>query len=211
MDKNGFDFSRNELKGLSYSFIILTIAFSMFFVKTTEDLFFVIPATMLAVALSFTFRQLANKFVANLFGYWAEFQIFWVGLVTAILVAIGGAIFTAPGNVLIYGDGVSKKRNGLICSSGILMNLALSVLFLCLGLLVKYSIIIIDVSLLNNLMLFFKICFISNVSLALFSSFPIGNFDGSGIFKWNPIIWVVFFALILIVFGYGFLFFNTIL
>ena len=190
MNMKRFDFSKNEIKDLLVTFIVLTISFSILCSEDFNEIPFMIPIVMIGVGLGTIFHETTVKMLAMRFKYWAEFKTFLPGLFLAILTSFGGFVFSAPGSVYIYGN-ATEKENGLICLSGILANLILAILFFALTVLVKTKGIIInglDHEILFNIV---SIGFLANSSMAFFNSFPFGNMDGSAVFRWNPIIWFI--------------------
>ena len=145
---------------------------------------------MIGVGLGFILHELAHKFAALHYGYWAEFQIWMPGLFISLISSFFGFIFAAPGAVVIYGNSMSKKVNGIISIVGPITNILIAVIFL-LALLnfgIFASLNQVTLVYLANI---FYLGFSVNAFLALFNLLPIAVFDGKKVFDWNPIIWVV--------------------
>ena len=202
MNMKRFDFSKNEIKDLLITFIVLTISFSILCSEDFNEIPYLIPIVMIGVGLGSVIRETAVKMTATYFSYWAEYKTFLPGLVLAIFTSFGGFVFSAPGSVYVYGN-ATDKEDGLICLSGILSNILLTLLFFGLAVLIKTQEIVING--LSNELLFniFAIGFLVNGSIAFFNSFPFGNLDGSAVFRWNPIIWLIVIAFILFVIWQG--------
>ena len=89
----------------------------------------------LTVGIGFIFHEMAHKFTAIRYGYWAEFRKDNSMLLIAIvLAALVGFVFAAPGATVIYtgsadGRGLSRSQNGIIAASGPVVNLFLCGIF----------------------------------------------------------------------------------
>lgn len=152
------------------------------------------------VGLSFVFHELAHKFTAIKFGYWAEFRKSTQMLLVAIVVAVvTGIVFAAPGATLINTAGreMSKKENGIISVAGPLINIILVLPFIA----VLFAGIIFsggNADLLNNiftlpgfLVQLGMVGFMVNAMLAFFNMLPVGPLDGRKILAWNPVIFIL--------------------
>ncbi|WP_245618649.1 hypothetical protein [Methanogenium cariaci] len=78
---------------------------------------------------AFILHEMAHKFTAMKFGYYAAFRkdngMLLMGVALAALV---GVVFAAPGATVIYGQpgrDMSKKENGIISVAGPVVNLCL--------------------------------------------------------------------------------------
>ena len=86
---------------------------------------------LLTVGIGFILHEMAHKFTAIKFGYWAEFRKDNTMLLFAVLLAaLVGFVFAAPGATVIYsnsatGQGLTKRENGIISASGPVVNLLL--------------------------------------------------------------------------------------
>lgn len=208
-------FSRIELNHLAICWIVLGLCFSIgvFFNKygdpftTTLTNFFVrLAAVLIAIGAGFVLHEIAHKAVAQRYGCWAEFRIWFPGLVTAILTAIlsfGTFLFFAPGAVhSLPTRELTRKEQGFISASGPVANMALAVLFLILYLL-RHSF-----GLAGDIMVNFDIFglsfksypynvftglgrlgFLLNLWLAAFNLIPFGPLDGAGVYRWSRVVW----------------------
>lgn len=171
---------KREMWEILKAWLIISVAFTIilsspFFNKITLQgvlIYFVI--SLLTVGLGFLFHELAHKIVAQKYNCEAEFKADNLMLLLALGMSFLGFVFAAPGAVHIKGY-INKVQNGIISLSGPLMNLILALVFLP-------GMILIDQGLLG---LFFLYGFIINSWLGLFNMIPVGNFDGSKIYKWN--------------------------
>jgi Zn-dependent protease len=75
-------------------------------------------------------HELAHKFTAMRFGYWAEFRKDnQMLLIAVVLAALAGVVFAAPGATVVYGDRIGRRENGLISAAGPATSLALALGF----------------------------------------------------------------------------------
>lgn len=186
-----FKITKKEFKDIFIAFVIISLGFSILYSnRDTNAFLFILPIVMIGVGLGFILHELAHKFAALHYGYWAEFQIWIPGLFISLISSFFGFIFAAPGAVVIYGNSMSKKVNGIISIVGPITNILIAVIFL-LALLnfgIFASLNQITLVYLSNI---FYLGFSVNAFLALFNLLPIAVFDGKKVFDWNPIIWVV--------------------
>ena len=143
---------------------------------------FLILVSLLTVGPGFVFHELSHKFVAQRYGYWAEFRMWPMGLLLALFTSLFGLIFAAPGATYISGTNISQKENGRISLAGPLTNVAIALLFFPLG---GSSSVLLQV-----------IGFVGvrvNVLLAAFNMLPLGPLDGTKVMRWNLAIWALVF------------------
>jgi Zn-dependent protease len=187
-------FSSIEIRDIIIAWLALGLAFS--FVVTPGGAFaflgggvsllgaaYLIGISLVTVGTGFVFHELSHKFVAQRYGYWAEFRMWTFGLVLAILTSFLGVIFAAPGATYISGTNISQAQNGKISLAGPLVNVVIAAIFLPALLLGKG--IFLDLGIVGVRI---------NVFLALFNMLPIGPLDGSKVFRWNLPLWAVIFV-----------------
>lgn len=99
---------KSEIIDLALSLVALTIAFSVLGAKGIPEMeiFFV---SAVGVGTGFLLHELAHKFVAQRYGYWAEYQANYFGLVAVVAMAFMGFIFAAPGAVMISRDPAASR------------------------------------------------------------------------------------------------------
>ncbi len=155
---------------------------------------------LLTVGIGFILHEMAHKFTAIKFGYWAEFRKDNIMLLFAVLLAaLVGFVFAAPGATVIYsnsatGQGLTKRENGIISASGPIVNLLLCIPF---GVLVLLSASLTGFSsiLLAQIGIFgIQI----NAMIAAFNMIPVSILDGRKVMAWNI---PVFTLLIIASFG----------
>lgn len=188
--------SECERKDLGIAWLALALAFTLALVGGfsatgvhlgTAALFFLL--SLITVGVGFVLHELAHKFTAMRYGYWAEFQKDNQMLLVAVaLAALVGVVFAAPGATMIYGPTLSKKENGVISVAGPVTNLLLAIPF---GLLVIGGMMF-DLG--WFVILVGAVGVKINAMLAAFNMLPIGPLDGKKVLAWNPIIFIVVIA-----------------
>jgi Zn-dependent protease len=196
-------FSAREVRDILISMFVIAIIFAYIlsrgYLSSGTELFLnnfivLIPALLISVGLGFVLHELAHKFVAIRYGFYAEFRMWVEGLIFALFTAFAlGFVFVAPGAVYIHGNQISKEQNGKISIAGPLVNIVLALIFLSMIPLISHNPN-------PNIWEFeFQVIvtygFIINSILAAFNLIPLGIFDGAKILRWNPLIWVLTFAL----------------
>lgn len=191
--KVGLQFSGTEIRHLAIATGLLTLAFGL----STQNITFwnftdaslmgltvSVFVSFFAVATGFLLHEMGHKFVAQRYGCWAEFRYNMIGLIIALGMALMiGWMFAAPGAVYIRGN-ISKRENGIISLAGPLTNLILAVLFLPLlyaGMVTGMGILV---------YIGFYGMFI-NFFLGAFNMIPVMPFDGSKIWAWNPMVYIL--------------------
>lgn len=207
--------TKKERKDLLIAWIAISLAFTFIYVRyqvTVETfvLFFVI--SIFTVGVGFLLHELAHKFVAMKYGYWAEFRKdAQMLLIALVLAAIVGVVFAAPGATMIYappGRTMTREESGRISFAGPVTNLLLCIPFLLLtiaGAALGYpylggvlSYVVFTVGMVGLSV---------NSMIAFFNLLPISVLDGKKILAWNPAAFIVAIVLslglILLSFDYG--------
>jgi Zn-dependent protease len=192
--------SATELRDLLLSLIALIIAFSILGEKRLPG-YEMVLITAVGVGTGFLLHELAHKFVAMHYGYWAEYRANNMGLILAVVMAFAGFIFAAPGAVMItrssypgefYSqDSISQekltkqfKREELYISlAGPLTNISLVAIFFVLLVSGVFGDSLWTRA--ANFALFI------NLILASFNLLPVGPLDGKKIFNSNRLVWAV--------------------
>lgn len=179
-----------ERRDLLIAWAAIAVAFSLLYVRGTINpgafvLFFAV--SLLTVGVGFVLHELAHKFAAMHFGYWAEFRKDNTMLIVAvILAALAGVVFAAPGATVIYGS-TTKRENGIISAAGPVTNLALCAVFYALflagGIVGEYILVLIG---LMGVQI--------NAMIATFNMLPVSVLDGKKVLAWNPAVFAVLFA-----------------
>jgi Zn-dependent protease len=179
-----------EWRDLAIAWFAITLAFTLIFRwagMLLTDFILVFLISSLTVGVGFIFHELAHKFTAMHYGYWAEFRKDNLMLLVAVVMAaLAGFVFAAPGATVIYGSNLSRRENGWISASGAITNLLLAIPFIALALLGRDLLPIIGV-------MGWKV----NAMLASFNMLPVGPLDGKKVLAWSP---GVFLLLIVVAF-----------
>ena len=94
--------------------------------------------TLLVIGTAFLGHELAHKFTAQRYGAWAEFKLWTLGAVMALVFAAippGTFVFAAPGAVYVasrssyLGGDVDRRTSGLISLMGPLVNIGFAGIF----------------------------------------------------------------------------------
>lgn len=189
--------SSQEMKDLFISLIALVIAFAVLIGGRAVPGWQLLAIITVGVATGFLLHEMAHKFMAQHFGYWAEYRANMMGLAFAVLASFAGFIFAAPGAVMIRKTQLPadfimqnsfareelnrdlKKETLWISLAGPLTNVALAVLFFLL---------LIGTSGLSAQAANFAI--FVNLTLAGFNFLPFGPLDGKKVFDSSRKIWL---------------------
>ena len=193
---------RRELIALITAWIVLGVSFStryMFAGWFSNPIAFleVFLLTMLVIGTGFLGHELAHKFTAQRYGAWAEFRLWTIGAIMALVFAAippGTFVFAAPGAVYIasrstyIGDAMDRKTNGIISLTGPLVNIAAAGIF---GLAyVGLSAAGIRAFVINGFNFLPWAIFI-NLWLGAFNMIPFFILDGQKVLTWNRTIWAL--------------------
>ncbi|MDD3574873.1 MAG: peptidase M50, partial [Methanospirillum sp.] len=123
-----------ERRDLLIAWLALSAAFTLAMVWGQRfdllniGLFFII--SLITAGIAFIIHEMAHKFTAMKYGYWAEFQMNSMMLVVAVaMAALAVVVFAAPGATLIYGNSISREENGKISIAGPVSNLIMIIPF----------------------------------------------------------------------------------
>jgi len=191
--------SPRERFDLIIAWIVISIAFTIMFKNNflvdgkivIGMLGIIFLVSLLTAGIAFVFHELAHKFSAMKFGYYAEFRKdTYMLLMSVVLAALVGVVFAAPGATIIYAhQGLNKRENGIISASGPATNLLLCIPFFVL--LVAGTAM--GVSGISGLFLIMagSMGLSINAMIAFFNLLPISILDGKKVFEWNPAIFVL--------------------
>lgn len=187
--------TRRERSDLLIAWIAISIAFSLIFIRggvTLEAFLVFLLISMVTVGIGFILHEMAHKFTAMRYGYWAEFRKDNLMLLVAVaMAALVGVVFAAPGATVIYGTYITREQNGKISAAGPAVNLVLCAVFAILsGVAGLLSIPLLSLTGMVGLQV--------NAMIAAFNMLPVSVLDGKKVLAWNP---AVFAVLIVAAFG----------
>lgn len=189
-------FSKQEKIDLSISIIVLTLIISFMYSRpniTMDKLLLFIPIAFVTVGLGFILHELGHKFVAQKYGFYAEFRRSDKGLMLGIVTALMGFLFFAPGAVMIGSPTgiISEEENGKISIAGPIVNIILALIFLGIQISIQPLVTLSNIDMMVYLYFLSVIGFNINSFLALFNLLPIPPLDGSKVISWNLPIWLI--------------------
>jgi Zn-dependent protease len=191
-------FTAREVRDILISMLVIAVIFAYLINgrNINENLIVLVPALLISVGLGFVLHELAHKFVAVRYGFFAEFKMWLEGLILALAMAfLIGFVFVAPGAVYIHGEHISREQNGKISIAGPVVNILLALFFLGLTPFITKNPSDIWGFVYANIVVY---GFIINSILAAFNLLPLGIFDGAKVLRWNPIIWGITFTVSII-------------
>ncbi len=111
-----------ERSDLLVAWLAISIAFSLIFIRggvTLETFLVFLIVSLFTVGIGFILHEMAHKFTAMRYGYWAEFRKDNLMLLVAVVMAaLVGVVFAAPGATVIYGAYITREQNGKISAAG---------------------------------------------------------------------------------------------
>lgn len=196
-------FSGIEVRDIIVAWLALGVAFTIaisgrsFGSTSFGGLEAVLATSLITVGSGFVLHELSHKFVAERYGFWAEFRVWPMGLLLALVTSFIGFIFAAPGATYISGMNISQAENGKISVAGPLTNIAVAIAFL-------------PLVFLGGSPTGFWVGLGSegvsiNIFLALFNMLPVPPLDGAKVFAWNKLRWAAVFLPLALLFVYLFL------
>ena len=187
--RGGISFSKRELRDLAVAWVALGAAFTIFIDRSIAEAAMrgtVDPSTaalalgvsLATVGVAFLLHELAHKVVAVRFGQVAAFKADYGMLFLAVMSALAGFLFAAPGAVVHRGR-ITARENGLIALAGPVTNIGLAAVFLplmlfgpgLLGLVGQRGVSI-------------------NLLLAGFNMIPYGPLDGKKVIGWSKSVYL---------------------
>ncbi|MDD1682139.1 MAG: peptidase M50 [Methanoregula sp.] len=189
--------TRREGADLVIAWMAISISFAIIFLRSIgrADIFtalLFLGVSLLTVGIGFVLHEMAHKFVAIRYGFWAEFRKDNIMLVVAVaLAALVGVVFAAPGATVIYdinGRGISREQNGWISASGPIVNLLLCIPFA--GLLVSGGAG--AASLTGSIITIIGLVGLQvNAMIAAFNMLPVSVLDGRKVADWNIAVFLI--------------------
>ncbi len=198
-------FTSQEIRDIIISSLVISGLFAYIFSRGSHDLLSVLiylfPIMIVAVGLGFLLHELAHKFVAIRYGYFAEYKMWINSLIFSVIIAVlAGFIVALPGAVYVY-NVESKEDNGKISIAGPITSLVLAGIFL---LLMQFTFFP------PLLQILFSIGFFINSFIAFFNMLPIWELDGRKVLEWKPILWLLTTGITFVLFVYSLNLWNKI-
>lgn len=189
-----FTFTRKEIRDLIIAFIVLSICFAISNVGLDlNGIISLLPIVMVGVGLGFILHEVGHKFMSMQYGYEAEFELWPLGLLIALVTAFLGFVFAAPGSVKTYAEDMSDEIIGKITIAGPTTNIGLAIFFIIIAALIyPFST---NGGISHMIYLICTVGFSVNSFLAAFNLLPFYSLDGTKVMKWNVGVWIVAFAI----------------
>jgi len=206
--------SRTELAHITVAFVVLTACLviilsghSFLESGTLASIISPVPIYWFVIALAaaltgFIAHEMAHKFVARRLGYWAEFRMWPMGLLLALISSAGGLLFAAPGATMVQGmDPRDVQGWGQTGVAGPITNLLFATVFYVgsVGTVLLHS------------GLFAPLLFLAmiNTLFATFNLLPFGLLDGAKVYRWGVGRWLVVFIVSAAFFGLAYIAFYS--
>ncbi|MFB6312027.1 MAG: metalloprotease [Salinirussus sp.] len=185
----GVRFTRREVLDLAAAWIALSVAFAIFLNPGLAPALLrgggvdpaiigaALAAAGLTVGIGFLLHELGHKLLAVHYDQVAVFRANYGMLALAILAALAGWLFAAPGAVHHRGR-LTDRQRGLIALAGPATNVGLAIAFLGLAVLP------------GALSGLGRLGVLVNVFLAGFNMLPVGPLDGRTVLGWSPVVYV---------------------
>jgi len=190
--------TRREEADLFIAWLAISLAFAIIKIApygilrplqqvTAATALVIFAIALLTVGIGFILHEMAHKFTAIRYGYWAEFhKDNSMLLIAVVLASLVGFVFAAPGATVIYtnpyeGRGLTREENGKISAAGPATNLLLCIPFAALyvlggGLSAAGGSLLAILGLAGIQI---------NAMIAAFNMLPFGPLDGRKIWDWN--------------------------
>ena len=176
-------YSRIELQEIGISVLVLSVAFTILLSRRNNmDILLLFVISLVIVCTSFMLHELAHKYTAQKYRIWAEYRMFPMGLMMALLFSFMGFIFAAPGAVYINGY-IDKEKNGKIGAAGPAVNIVISAVAIVFALMTS--------GMLSSIL--WMLAGI-NAFFALFNLLPIPPLDGSKVRMWSMPVYLFMLA-----------------
>jgi len=190
-----------EILALSVALVVLGVSFStrwMYNGWLSKPIAFleIFLLTLLIIGTGFLGHELAHKVVAQRYGAWAEFRLWTIGAIMALVFAAippGNVVFAAPGAVYIasrsryLADVMDRKTNGIVSLVGPLVNVAAAGVAGLLYAVFSVAKIGMTISGFNPLLWAIQV----NLWLGAFNMIPLFILDGQKVLSWNKTLWAL--------------------
>jgi Zn-dependent protease len=187
----GIEFTGRELLDLTIAWVALGVAFALFFAGGGNGLIrllssgagtfaLAVVVSLVTAGVAFLCHELGHKVVATRFGRIAHFRADYGMLFVAVLSALAGFLFAAPGAVYHSGRNSTAREHGLIALAGPAVNVVLAIIFVPAFLLGGGGLV--ELVGARGVAI--------NLFLAAFNLVPFGGLDGKTVKRWSTAVWV---------------------
>jgi Zn-dependent protease len=187
-----------EIREMAMADIALIVAFSLVLsggllgaLHSPSTFVSYLPIVAVGVTLGFIVHELMHKLTAQRYRAHAAFKTSTMGLVITLGTSFFGFLVGIPGATYIYASNFTRKENGLVSLAGPMTNLAIFGIFLGLFFVLQPA----PQSYLAEVISFTMFI---NLLLGFFNMLPIMPLDGSKVFQWNKIAYVLIMALLIL-------------
>jgi len=197
---NGLYLEQDEIIQIIISVIAISVAFTIVFagleglVNSPKEFAVFTLLSLVTVGSGFILHEMSHKLVAIYYGARARFVMWTQGLVLMLITSLMGVLFAAPGAVYIFSNRITRQQNGLISVAGPITNLVLVGVFMVLAIM---SPIVFHLSFIPGPLNVWAFGAKINLILALFNMIPAFPLDGSKVFGWSRLVWVLLIAILL--------------
>ncbi len=155
----------------------------------SNQFIFYLPIAFVAVSLTFILHEYMHKLTAQRFGAIAGFVRSDIGIVITLVSSLLGFLMGLPGATMIYSSSFTRKQEGITSLAGPLVNLAVFALFFALYFLHPEA---------GYLGLAISTVMFIALWLAFVNMLPISPLDGSKVLRWNPAIYLLTLACVVV-------------
>ncbi|MBU0527182.1 site-2 protease family protein [Candidatus Micrarchaeota archaeon] len=208
---------KDEIIQIAISVVAISVALGIVFARPegildspTEFLVFLAPL-FVTVGSGFILHEMAHKLVAIYYGAHARFKMWTQGLIFMLATSMLGVLFAAPGAVYIEARHITRKENGIIFLAGPALNIILVAFFVALNsiapieqyysFLAKFQGGFAGFGIAYGILNVWQFGAAMNLILALFNMIPAFPLDGSKVYAWKRMIWLLSVGFLLFVGG----------
>ncbi len=208
---------KDEIIQIVISVVSISVALGIVFARPDgildspkEFLVFLAPL-FVTVGSGFILHEMAHKLVAIYYGAHARFRMWTQGLVFMLATSILGVLFAAPGAVYIQARHITRKENGIISLAGPALNIILVAFFVALNaiapveqyysFLAKFQDAFAGFGMSYGILNVWQFGAAMNLILALFNMIPAFPLDGSKVYAWKRMFWLLSVGFLLFIGG----------